>query len=105
MVGEITTTSTSIYVAWSQLSDDFIKGFTITANYTGPCGTFVNVTAMYLVPSLTENPDVSITGLHEYSNYSIMITAFNDADTNFSRVENIQTKPSGSQSIYVYYYN
>ena len=32
-----TKTSKSLFVSWSQLPDDLIKGFNVTATYVGPC--------------------------------------------------------------------
>ena len=94
MLDEIRTTLTSIHVAWSQQSDDFIKGFTITANYTGPCRDFASTVPVNVSPTKRE---VDITSLQEHSNYTIVITAFNDAEANFSRIENVQTRSSGRQ--------
>ena len=94
MLDEIQTTATSIHVAWSQQSDDFIKGFNVTANYTGPCRDFASIILVNIPSTMRE---VNIASLQEHSNYTIVITAFNDAEANFSRIENVQTGSSGRQ--------
>ena len=77
-----TKTSKSLFVSWSQLPDDFIKGFNVTATYVGPCDSSnaaADFTMNLLHPSLRQ---LNITGLNEHSNYSVVITAFNKARNN-----------------------
>ena len=87
------TTSISISLTWSQQSDDFIKGFIVTATYIGPCEEFHNAATTTRLDSSSRH--VNMTGLHEYSNYSVEITTFNDAGNISSPVTNITTNPSG----------
>lgn len=91
-------TVTSVYVAWSQKSDDFIKGFNITSVYIGSCSNYENTTI-----NSDTNPSrrtFNITDLQENSNYSITIVAFNDGGWNSSKVLSITTKPSGIEKIF-----
>ena len=67
------------------------------ATYTGPCTDFTNVTHITNLHSSTRK--FNITGLQEYSNYSIAITAFNDAGSSSFKIANITSKPSGGQNI------
>ena len=76
-------TSTGIGLTWFQEADDFIKGFIVTATYVGPCIDFNNVTHIFSYLPLTGQ--ANITGLQEFSNYSIVITAFNDAGNSSSQ--------------------
>ena len=85
------STSTSIFLSWSSQQNDFIKGFNITATYTGPCNTRDSYTRRSLHFSKRE---FNITGLQEYSNYSIVVSAFNDAGSNFSQIQHITTNSS-----------
>ena len=90
-------TITSVYVTWSQKSDDFIKGFNITSVYIGSCSNYENTTI-----NSDTNPSkraFNVTDLQENSNYSIIIVAFNDGGMNSSKVLNITTKPSGIEKI------
>ena len=75
-------TSKSLFVSWSQLPDDFIKGFNVTVIYVGPCDkshAAADFKMRFLDPSLRW---LNITGLNEHSNYSVVITAFNKARNN-----------------------
>ena len=77
-----TKTSKSLFVSWSQLPDDFIKGFNVTVTYVGPCNkshAAADFKMRFLDPSLRR---LNITGLNEHSNYSVVITAFNKARNN-----------------------
>ena len=77
-----TKTSKSLFLSWSQLHDDFIKGFNVTATYVGPCDrsdATADFTMDLLPPSSRQ---LNITGLNEHSNYSVVITAFNNARNN-----------------------
>ena len=87
------STSTSIYLAWSQQPDDFIKRVNITAAYTGPCANLYSVIHNTSLSNSTRQ--FNLTGLEEYSNYSIIVTAVNDAGSNLSQVLNITTRSSG----------
>ena len=89
----ISTTRVSILLRWSQQPDDFIKGFTIIANYTGPCNDYYNITNNTMLDPSTKQ--INITGLQEYSNYTIEVSAFNDAGSNVSRRVNVTTESSG----------
>ena len=86
-------TSTSISLTWSQQSHDFIKGFIVTATYIGPCEEFHNITNTTMLNSSSRH--VNLTGLHEYSNYSVTIIALNDAGNNSSHMVDIATESSG----------
>ena len=83
-------TSTGIDLRWSQAAHDFIKGFTITATYMAPC----NFSDIIQNLSHPFSRQANIAGLQEFSNYSIAITAFNDAGNNCSQ-KIITTNSSG----------
>ena len=85
-------TSTGIDLRWSQEAHDFIKGFTITAIYMGSCNDFSNIPHIFSYLALTRQANIA--GLQEFSSYSIMITVFNDAGSNFSQ-KIITTNSSG----------
>lgn len=90
------STSSSIYLAWSQQPDDFIKWTNVTAVYTGPCSELHSVIHnTSFNSSSSSSRQFNLTGLEEYSNYSVRVEAFNDAGSNFSQVVNITTKSSG----------
>jgi hypothetical protein len=89
-------TSTGIDLRWSQAAHDFIKGFTITSTYMGPCNDFTNSTHTF--SHLANTTQDNIAGLQEFSNYSITIIAFNDAGSNSSQVT-ITTNSSGKYNI------
>ena len=64
----------------------------------GSCSNYENTTTTTTTIKSNLNPSVlgfNVTDLQESSNYSIMITAFNDGGMNSSKVLNITTKPSG----------
>ena len=86
------TSSTGINLTWSQKADDFIKGFTITTTYMGPCSDFNNITRNLFNPITRE---ANIGGLQEFSRYSIVITALNDAGNSTSQTI-ITTHSSGT---------
>ena len=89
----ISSTSTSVFVTWSQQPDDFIKVINVTAAYAGSCSDLYNVTH---IASLNQSSRcLNLTGLEEYSNYSITVAVFNDAGSNMSQVLNFTTKPLG----------
>ena len=88
--------STGISLTWSQKADDFIKGFIFTTTYMGPCSDFKNMTHNLFSPFTRQ---ANIAGLQEFSNYSIVITAFNDAGNSTSQTT-ITTNSSGMCEIY-----
>ena len=88
-------TPTEIGLTWSQEAYDFIKGFAITATYIGPCIDYNDTTNTSLT-ALTRR--ANIRDLQEFSHYSIVITAFNDAGSNSSQV-NITTNSSGKYNV------
>ena len=92
-VMDSSSTSTSIYLAWSQQPDDFVKGINVTAAYTGPCSELHGVT--HITSLNSSSRQVNLMGLEEYSNYSITVVVFNDAGSNFSQVVNVTTKSLG----------
>ena len=83
---------TSIYVTWSQRLEDFIKGFNITSVYMGSCSLDYENTINGNLNSSTRQ--YNITDLQENSNYSIIITVFNDGGHNSSKVLSIITNSS-----------
>ena len=85
-------TSTGIDLRWSQEAHDFIKGFTITATYMAPCNDFSNILHNFSYSALTRQANIA--GLQEFSSYSIVIIAFNDAGNNSSN-KTITTNSSG----------
>ena len=90
-----TKTSKSLFVSWSQLPDDFIKGFNVTVTYVGPCDkshAAADFKMRFLDPSLRR---LNITGLNEHSNYSVVITAFNNARNNATQQIFAMTGQSG----------
>ena len=86
---ELDIKMTSVYVTWSQKSDDFIKGFNITSIYMDSCSNYENTIINSNLKLSTWK--FNVTDLQEYSNYSITITAFNDGGMNSSQVLNITT--------------
>jgi hypothetical protein len=97
---EVDITVTSVYVTWSQKSDDFIKGFNITSVYMGSCSNYENTTIKTNINR--SNRRFNVTDLQENSNYSITIIAFNDGGMNSSKELNITTKPSSEREILEY---
>ena len=85
-------TSTGIDLGWSQEAHDFIKEFIITATYMAPCNDFSNIPHIFSSSALTRQANIA--GLQEFSSYSIVITAFNDAG-NSSSQKIITTNSSG----------
>ena len=91
-------TSTGIDLRWCQEAHDFIKGFTIRATYMGPCNDFSNTTSNNSSHSALTR-QANIAGLQEFSNYSIVIIAFNDAGNSLSQI-NITTYSSGKWNLW-----
>ena len=73
-----TPNSTSIHLSWTQQDDDYIESFEITHSYQGPCSP--GDPALFNM-SLHDNTtwEYNVTGLEEFSNYIISITAVNRA--------------------------
>lgn len=93
--GNAGVTATVIPIAWSQLPHDFVKGFNISATYTGPCTNFNMTIKMKLHYNRRQ---FNITNLQEHSTYFIVLTAFNDAGSNSTNVT-ISTTTSGEYII------
>ena len=81
--------STSIYLAWSLQPEEIIKWIIVTATYTGPCVDLYSVT--HITSLNSSSRQFNLTGLEEHSNYSIIVTAVNDAGSNLSQVVNVTT--------------
>ena len=83
-----TSHTTSIYLSWTQQDDDYIESFEITYSYQGPCSSGDPAPSnLTLNDNTTRN--YTVTGLEEFSDYIIIITAVNRAGRN---QKNISTK-------------
>ena len=73
-----TPLTTSIHLSWTQQDDDYIERFEITYSYQGPCSS--RHPGPFNMP-LNDNTtrEYTVTGLEEFSDYTITITALNRA--------------------------
>ena len=85
--------TTSIHLSWNQQDDDYIENFEITYSYQGPCSTGRPTPPNFpLQDNTTRN--FTVTGLEEFSDYIIIITAVNRAGRNQTNIA-AKTSPKG----------
>ena len=90
--------TTSIHLSWTQQDDDYIESFEITYSYQGPCSSGVPVPSNMPHQDNTTR-EHNVTGLEEFSDYNITITAVNRAGRSQTNITT-KTLPTGIKRVY-----
>ena len=67
---------TSINLTWTQPVEDFVSSYEIVFSYQGPCSEFTHTNTTN-VEGTSRN--YTLSELQEFSNYTVSVTAVNDA--------------------------
>jgi len=67
---------TSVNLTWIQPVEDIVSSYEIVFSYQGPCSGFTH-TSTTTVEGTSRN--YTLSGLQEFSNYTVSVTAVNDA--------------------------
>ena len=93
--------STTVSISWMQDRQDTYDRFTIFYSYDGPCNINVTNTVNVTAQSNVAEYQHTITGLEEFSNYTLIVYAVNSAGRSLPTASNtvkFRTKPGGKQS-------
>ena len=88
----VNSQSTSITLTWTQPEKEVVDSYEVSFSYQGPCSGF-NHTNTITVNGTTRQH--TLTGLQEFSNYSVTVTAINDGGSTPSSAQMITTLSSG----------
>ena len=86
------TQSTSINLTWTQPEGEIVDSYEVSISYEGPCSGF-NHTNTTTVNDTTRQ--YTLTGLQEFSNYIVAVTAINDGGNTPSNAQMVTTLSSG----------
>ena len=84
---------TTINLTWTQPNEDFVSSYEIVYSYQGPCSGFTH-TNTTTVEGTSRN--YTLSGLQEFSNYTVNVTAVNDAGNATTTTEAITTLSAGT---------
>ena len=93
--------STTVSISWIQDSQDTYDRFTLHYSYDGPCNVNVTNTINVTARSNMAEYQHNITGLEEFSNYTLIVYAVNSAGRSLSTASNtikFRTKPEGESN-------
>jgi len=79
--------------------EDFVRSYEIVFSYQGPCSGFTH-TNTTTVEGTSRN--YTLSGLQEFSNYTVSVTAVNDAGNATATTEVITTLDAGNQQCVCY---
>ena len=83
---------TSINFTWTQPVGEVVDSYEVSFSYQGPCSGF-NHTNTTTVEGTTRQ--YTLTGLQEFSNYTVTVVAVNGARRSEESRENVVTLPDG----------
>ena len=89
----ISESPTSINLTWTQPGDEVVDSYEVSFSYQGPCSGF-NHTNTTTVDGTTRQ--YTLTGLQEFSNYTVTVVAVNDAGGSEESSENVVTMADGT---------
>jgi len=88
----VSQSPTSINLAWTQPDGDVVDSYELSFSYQGPCSGF-NHTNTTTVDDTTRQ--YTLTGLQEFSNYTVTVVAVNGAGRSGESSENVVTMADG----------
>ena len=88
-----TQSPTSIILTWTQPEGEVVDSYEVSFSYQGPCSGF-NHTDTTTVNGTTRQ--YTLTGLQEFSNYTVTVVAVNDAGRSEESSENVVTMADGT---------
>ena len=87
-----TQSPTSINLTWTQPEGEVVDSYEVSFSYQGPCSGF-NHTNTTTVNGTTRQD--TLTGLQEFSNYTVTVVAVNSAGRSEESRENVVTMADG----------
>ena len=88
----VSESPTSINLAWTQPGDEVVDSYEVSFSYQGPCSGF-NHTNTTTVDGTTRQ--YTLTGLQEFSNYTVTVVAVNGAGRSEESILNVVTLANG----------
>ena len=88
----VSESPTSINLTWTQPGDEVVDSYEVSFSYQGSCSGF-NHTNTTTVDGTTRQ--YTLTGLQEFSNYTVTVVAVNDAGGSEESSENVVTMADG----------
>ena len=92
-ISAVSQSPTSITLTWTQPEGEVVDSYEVSFSYQGPCSGF-NHTNTTTVDGTTRQ--YTLTGLQEFSNYTVTLVAVNDAGGSEESGENIVTMAGGT---------
>jgi len=84
---------TTINLTWTQPVEDIVSSYGIVFSYQGPCSGFTHTNTTTVEGT---SRDYTLSGLQEFSNYTVSVTAVNDAGNATDTTEVITTLSAGT---------
>ena len=88
----VSQSPTSINLIWTQPEGEIVDNYTVSFSYQGPCSGF-NHTNTTTVAGTTRQ--YTLTGLQEFSNYTVTVVAVNGTGRSGGSSENVVTMSNG----------
>ena len=89
----VSESPSSINLTWTQLEGEIVDSFEVSFSYQGPCSGF-NHTNTTIVGGTTRQ--YTLTGLQEFSNYTVTVVAVNGAGRSEESSVNVVTMADGT---------
>ena len=89
----VSESPTSINLNWTQLEGEIVDSFEVSFSYQGPCSGFTH-TNTTIVGGTTRQ--LILTGLQEFSNYTVTVVAVNVAGRSEENSVNVVTMADGT---------
>ena len=83
---------TSINLTWTQPEGEVVDSYEVSFSYQGPCSGFNHTNTTTVDGTIRQ---YTLTGLQEFSNYTVTVVAVNDAGRSEGRSVNIVTMAEG----------
>ena len=98
-----TPQSTSTTITWTQPDGDVVDSYEVTYSYQGPCAFDVPVPSIALTVLDNTTREYTVTGLEEFSDYTITITAVKGTGRSDAAIATARTISAGvCVCVYIY---
>ena len=94
---KVSRSSTSLTLTWTQLEGEIVDSYELVFSYQGPCDSFTH-TNTRAVEGTTRQ--YTLTGLQEFSTYTVNITAANVGGKSAVTSQSVTTRADGRSYMY-----
>ena len=94
----VSQSPTSIALAWTQPVGEVVESYEVSFSYQGPCSGFSHTNTTTVADTTRQ---FTLTGLQEFSNYTVIVVAVNGAGRSGGSSVNVVTLPDGMCVSYI----